>query len=119
MIGRCRQPTRRNRLRQLRAQTAVSVLPRCLVVASAVLTTACTRQYMVSDTGPQAYYQTGFPIRDTSGELARIAQSIHRLGVTSFYTTYRFAGEDSVRDADIRSPATLARAREQYVFDHS
>lgn len=83
------------------------------------LATACTRQYLVGDTGPQAYYQTGFPIRDTSADLARIAESIHRIGVTSYYTTYRFSREDSVTDAVVRNPAVLARARERYTFDHS
>lgn len=91
-----------------------------LTAACAVLVIGgCTRQYIVSDTGPQAYYQTAFPIRDTSIDLARIAASIHRIGVSSTYTTYRFGREDSVRVADIGNPATLARAREQFTFDHS
>jgi S1-C subfamily serine protease len=91
------------------------LIPGCILT----LSTACTRQYFVGDAGPQAYYQTGFPIRDTSAELARIAESIHRIGVTSYYTTYRFAREDSVTNASVRSPATLAQARERYTFDHS
>lgn len=97
------------------------VLPsRWLLICCAMpLAAGCTRQYTVSDTGPQAYYQTGFPIRDTSMELERIARSVRRIGITGSYTTYRFAREDSVTDASVRDPATLARARERYAFDHS
>lgn len=95
--------------------------PRGLLILGCIcpLASACTRQYLVSDTGPQAYYQTGFPIRDSSVELARIAESIHRIGVTAYYMTYRFAREDSVTDAAARDPRTLARARERYTFNHS
>jgi hypothetical protein len=83
------------------------------------LAASCTRQYLVSDAGPQSYYQTGFPIRDTSEELERIVQSVHRIGVTAYYTTYRFAREDSVTESMVRDPRTLERAREQYTIDHS
>jgi S1-C subfamily serine protease len=95
--------------------------PRGLLIIGCILplASACTRQYLVSDTGPQAYYQTGFPIRDTSAELERIAESILRIGVTASYTTYRFAREDSVTDASVRERSTLARARERYTFNHS
>jgi hypothetical protein len=44
---------------------------------------------------------------------------MYRIGVTAYYTTYRFAREDSVTDAAARDPRTLARARERYTFDHS
>lgn len=75
---------------------------------------SCTRQYVVSDTGPQAYYQTAFPIRDTSRQLERVIDSIRRIGVLGMYTTYRFAREDSITDADLALSHTLARARERY-----
>lgn len=90
-----------------------------LVIGCALAVAGCTRQYVVSDAGPQAYYQTAFPIRDTSAELERIARSVRRIGITSTYTTYRFAREDSITDAAARAPATLARALERYTFDHS
>jgi hypothetical protein len=95
--------------------------PRGVFVAFCILLliVSCTRQYVVSDTGPQSYYQTGFPIRDTSGELARVVESVHRIGVTAWYTTYRFAREDSVTESAARDPATLERASERYTFDHS
>lgn len=108
------------RRRQASLISARSVdLPRWLVIGCALAAAGCTRQYLVSDVGPQAYYQTGFPIRDTSNDLERIARSVRRIGITSTYTTYRFAREDSITDADARAPATLAQARERYTFDHS
>ncbi|HEX6309618.1 MAG TPA: serine protease [Longimicrobiales bacterium] len=73
----------------------------------------------MSDSGPQAYYQTGFPIRDTSRELERIARSIRRVAVTGYYTVYRFARADSITDAALRDARTLARARERFSFDQS
>lgn len=79
----------------------------------------CTRHYSVSSAGPQAYYRTGSPIHDTSQQLARIADALRRVGVTAYYTTYRFAQDDSITDADLRDARTYARARERYDFDQS
>jgi S1-C subfamily serine protease len=79
----------------------------------------CSTRYIITDRGPQAYYQTGFPIHDTSAELARIFRSVKRLQVTGYYTTYRFTQADSITDADLRLRATYRRAAEQFSFDHT
>jgi S1-C subfamily serine protease len=79
----------------------------------------CSTRYISTDRGPQAYYQTGFPIHDTSAELARIFRSVKRLQVTGYYTTYRFTHADSITDADLRVRATYRRAVEQFSFDHT
>ncbi|NJD66323.1 MAG: trypsin-like peptidase domain-containing protein [Chloroflexi bacterium] len=80
---------------------------------------ACARGYVRTERGPQAYYQTGYPIRDTSGELERILRSVKRVQVTGYYETSRFALADSIATAAIRDRATYRRARERYTFDHS
>lgn len=97
------------------ARAAAIVIACCALAPLA----ACTRQYLVSDSGPQAYYQTAFPIRDTSGELERIARSMRRISVTAYYTVYRFARQDSITEADLRDARTLDRARERFDFDQS
>jgi S1-C subfamily serine protease len=85
----------------------------------AALTGGCAPRYVVTDAGPQAYYQTAYPFRDVSTELERIFRSVKRLQVTAYYTTYRFAADARITDDDLRSRATFARAVEQFSFDHS
>lgn len=93
---------------------------RSLLVWPVLLAAAgCSRQYLVTERGPQAYYQTGTPVRDVSGDLERIFRSVKRLQVTGYYRTYRFAERDSITAADVRSSATFGRATERFTFDHS
>jgi S1-C subfamily serine protease len=83
-------------------------------------TTGCgMSRYVPADRPPQAFYQTSFPIHDTSGELERIFRSVKRIQVTGYYTTYRFTRADSITDADLRVRGTFRRATEQFTFDHS
>jgi S1-C subfamily serine protease len=92
-----------------------------LLAALALLlpVSGCSTRYVLTERGPQAYYQTGFPVHDTSAELERIFRSVKRLQVTGSYTTYRFALEDGITDADLRQRATYRRAIERFDFDHS
>jgi hypothetical protein len=92
-----------------------------LLAALALLlpVSGCSTRYVLTDRGPQAYYQTGFPVHDTSVELERIFRSVVRLQVTGSYTTYRFALEDSITDADLRQRSTYRRATERFDFEHS
>ena len=66
-------------------------LPRRLTLAFLVasLTPAgCTRYVEVdSDLGPQAYYRTGFPVRDVSGALEHVTASVVRILVQRSYET--------------------------------
>jgi S1-C subfamily serine protease len=91
------------------------------VVACLPLLSACgsVPRYVVGDRGPQAYYQTGFPVHDTSVELERIFRSVVRLQVTGSYTTHRFALRDSITDADLHLRSTYRRATERFSFEHS
>jgi hypothetical protein len=79
----------------------------------------CSTRYVVTDRGPQAYYQTGFPILDTSAEIERIFRSVKRLQVTGYYNTFRFAQEDAITHSDLRLRETYDRAIEQFRFDHT
>ena len=68
---------------------------------------ACT-QYVevIRDRGPQAHYQTGFPLQDASETLARGFSSVKRVQASAVYQTYVFAREEA------RTEATLDLARD-------
>jgi hypothetical protein len=76
-----------------------------------LLLPSCTPRPIIVERPPQAYYQTGFPIHDTSRELERTIRSLKRIQYTAVYRTYAFTREAGVTDADdLTAPATLARA---------
>jgi hypothetical protein len=94
-------------------------LPLLLLACVAVLLTGCGTRYVMTERGPQAYYQTGYPVHDTSREIERIFRSVKRIQVTGFYTTHRFALEDRITEGDIRQRATYRQATESFFFTHS
>jgi hypothetical protein len=96
-----------------------TTLPLLLAAWSVALPTGCASSYVLTDRGPQAYYQTGFPVHDTSREIERIFRSVKRIQVAGAYTTYRFAQEDRITEAAIRDPATFRRAVESIAFHHT
>jgi len=69
----------------------------------------CTRQYFV-ERGPQAYYQTAFPLHDTSRDLARILEAVKRINVTAVYETYFFSEVDAPAETEPLTPAVLGQA---------
>jgi S1-C subfamily serine protease len=93
-------------------------MPR-LAAAAALLAACGGRPYVVTDYGPQAYYQTAYPQFDTSVQLERIFRAVKRIQVTGIYTTYRFEPSAAVTLADLADEATLSRAVERTSFDHS
>ncbi|MGH7475249.1 MAG: S1 family peptidase [Longimicrobiales bacterium] len=94
-------------------------LPVILACSTILTSVGCARTYVMTDRGPQAYYQTSPPIRDTSAEIERIFRAVKRIQVTGIYRTHRFSLADSITDADLASPATYSRATERYTFDHT
>jgi hypothetical protein len=90
-----------------------------LAAGCAVLLVGCTARYVATDRGPQAYYQTGFPVHDTSRDLERVFDSVKQIHVTGYYTSYRFTREDRITEADVRQRATYRRAAERVNFHHS
>jgi S1-C subfamily serine protease len=88
-------------------------------LALAAVAAGCAPGYVVTERGPQAYYQTGYPIRDTSAELERILRSVKRTQVTGYYQTFRFALADSITGPDVRQRNTYRRAIERFNFDHT
>ena len=88
-------------------------LPRRLTLAVLVasLTPAgCTRYVgIASGLGPQAYYRTGFPVRDVSGALERAAASVVLILVQSSYETYLFTEDNAPTTGHLQSPGSDIR----------
>lgn len=51
--------------------------------------------------GPQAYYRTGFPLADISGDLEEILPSVVRIQIQAFYDTYVFDVTDAPTDEEL------------------
>jgi hypothetical protein len=79
----------------------------------------CSTRYVATEHGPQAYYQTGFPLRDTSRDLEQAFRSVKRIQITGIYETFHFTIDDGVTAADLRVPSTYDRATERFTFDHA
>ena len=88
-------------------------LPRRLTLAFLVasLTPAgCTRYVDIDgDLGPQAYYRTGFPLRDVSGALDRVAASVVQIVVERSYETYLFTEDNAPTTVELQSPGSDVR----------
>jgi hypothetical protein len=80
--------------------------------------TGCTR-YVEADRGPQAYYQTGFPIHDTSGELERALESVKRIRVNTLYQTYLFDEATAPSETVRITNEVLATATDTVISDRS
>ena len=70
---------------------------------------ACTR-YVDVDRGPQAYYQTGFPVFNTADPLRRTLASVKPIRITSFYRTYVFTPDAGPAESEWIDDALLGRA---------
>jgi S1-C subfamily serine protease len=90
-----------------------------ILLVACLLTAGCSRQYVQTERGPQAYYQTGFPVHDTSRDLERAFRSIKRIEVTGYYRTYRFSQASGVRITDLRRRDTFSKAEEEFTFDYT
>ncbi len=84
-----------------------------------VLSSGCSRGYVLTDRGPQAYYQTGQPVHDISRELERIFRSVKRINVTGHYNTYIFSPESRITIHDIKNQDILERADDKLSFMNS
>jgi S1-C subfamily serine protease len=89
------------------------------VLVLGLLISGCSRKYVQTERGPQAYYQTGFPVHDTSRELEQAFRSIKRIEVTGYYRTYRFPQTSSIRMTDLQRRDTFLRAVEEFTFDYT
>jgi hypothetical protein len=80
-------------------------------VATAALVVSCAPRQIIVERAPQAYYQTAFPLHDTSSQLEQIRRSVKRIHYSADYRTYTFDAAAGVTDADdLSSPAILALA---------
>ena len=70
----------------------------------------CTQYVEVdADPGPQAYYRTGFPIRDVSGALESATASVVQIFVQRSYETYLFAEDNAPTTLQLESPGSDVR----------
>jgi hypothetical protein len=91
-----------------------AVIPLLSLVLSLLLGGCGTRVLLV-DRGPQAFYQTAFPVQDTSRDLDRAFRSIRRVAYTAEYETFLFAPDAGVMEVDLEDPAILERAAERFI----
>lgn len=78
----------------------------------------CTR-YVEVDRGPQAYYQTGFPVYDTSDRLRTIMESVKPIRMNATYRTYEFTEEDAPDEGEALNDDRLGRASDTLEVDLS
>lgn len=78
------------------------------------LTACAPPRVVLVERGPQAYYQTAFPVHDTSGELARVFLSVKQVMFSAEYRTYQFREAAGVTEADVRAGAFQGRADSTY-----
>lgn len=86
---------------------------------SMIAVTSCTSSYIMTERGPQAYYQTGYPVQDVSRDIERIARSLKQTQVMVAYDVFRFDLADAITETDIRIRATYARATEKLSTEHT
>jgi hypothetical protein len=90
-----------------------------LLLLCALLSGGCATRYVVGAAGPQAYYQTAWPMHDVSRDLESAFRSVKRIQSTGYYDTFRFGIQDSVTREALRLPATYRRALERSTFEHT
>ena len=90
-----------------------SAFPTTLTLSFLVgsLTPAGCTQYVEvdADPGPQAYYRTGFPLRDVSGALESATASVVQILVQRSYETYLFAEDNAPTTPQLESPGSDVR----------
>lgn len=104
----------------LTAPATRTALPTLVLVGllAGLVATGCTR-YVEADRGPQAYYQTGFPIHDTSRDLERTLESVKRIRVNTLYLTYLFDEATAPPETAPINEGMLAMASDTLVSDQS
>jgi hypothetical protein len=80
-----------------------------VAIPAGLFATGCVR-YVPVERGPQAYYQTGFPTQDVSGQLEETFRSVKRIRVTGVYDHYRFSPGAAPLEGDPLGADVLARA---------
>ena len=96
-------------------KTSLPRAARPLAAALAVATFACSPpRAVLVERGPQAYYQTAYPVHDTSEELARLFLSVKQVIFNADYRTYAFREDSGVTEADVFTGAFQAKADSAY-----
>jgi hypothetical protein len=70
---------------------------------------------VLAERGPQAYYQTAYPVHDTSRELARVFASVKQVNYSAEYITYLFAENAAVTESEARAGNVQSRADSSFV----
>jgi hypothetical protein len=85
-----------------------------LLVAGAVASCAPAPRLISADGGPRAYYQTSFPVHDTSRDLEEAVRSVKQISYTAEYLTHLFTFEEGVTEADILAGDVSTRAARSF-----
>lgn len=80
------------------------------------ITTACKTKYVITEMGEQAYYQTGYPLQDTSRDITKIFQSVKRVNVVGYYNTFIFSEDSRITENDVNLPETYKKAAAQFSY---
>lgn len=92
-----------------------TIIGRALALACLTVAVGCgPPRAVLVERGPQAYYQTAYPVHDTSEDLERLFLSVKQVMFTADYRTYTFAREAGVTEAAIRAGGFEARADSTY-----
>ncbi|TVQ10528.1 MAG: serine protease [Balneolaceae bacterium] len=104
----------RNRLRP-----GFSRLVLLFILFVAGLSVACQTRYVITDMGVQAYYQTNHPLQDTSRDIAKIFESVKRVNVVGYYSTFLFSEDAGVTEKDVNRAETYNKAVSQFAYTQS
>ena len=86
--------------------------PRAWVVLGATLAvlSGCGPRVVYVERGPQAYYQTAFPMHDASEQLRDAFRSLRHVVYSAEYQTYVFPPEEGLTEGDLVDASALDRA---------
>lgn len=85
-----------------------------LLTAAVGLSSCAAPRAVLVERGPQAHYQTAYPVHDVSRDLARIFLAVRQVMFTAEYRTYVFAEGSGVTEADVTAGRYRERADSSY-----
>lgn len=86
-----------------------------ILLASGVVASCAPAPRVISVDGrSQAYYQTSFPIHDTSRDLEDAVRSVKQISYTAEYITHLFTWDEGVTEADLLAGDVSPRAARSF-----
>lgn len=94
---------------------ARTLLPLLILLAVGAGSSCAPAPRLVSVDGrAQAYYQTSFPLHDTSRDLEEAVRSVKQISYTAEYITHLFTWEEGVTEADLLAGDVADRAARSF-----